>query len=161
MRALIDLVTESGGCIDPARCMVCMVVTHRPWMDGVLKGGPVAPTGWCPTHFQPYAALLHALLIPRDNWVLGHIVTLKLLRHLLLEGPIDERGLAFLTIDAPMLAAILRLHSTGGLSRLYAFPPTLRPLVRDMYAANLLCFKPSANRPGAALRSLDCHPLGR
>ena len=151
VRALIDLATESGTCADPTTCAVCKVVPRRPWMDGVLKGGPVAPTGWCPTHFQPYAALMHALLIPRYSWVFGHIVTLKLLRHMLLEGPLDERGLAYLTNDGPMLAAILRLHSIGGVQtgpRQYAFPAALRPLVRDIYAANLLCFEPSANRPG-------------
>ena len=153
VRALIDLATESGTCSDPTTCAVCKAVPRRPWMDGVLKGGPVAPTGWCPTHFQPYAALLHALLIPRYSWVFGHIVTLKLLRHLLLEGPVDERGLAYLINDGPMLAAILRLHPTGGVQTgpwQYAFPAALRPLVRDIYATNLLCFEPSANRPSAS-----------
>ncbi|GAQ93284.1 hypothetical protein KFL_014150010, partial [Klebsormidium nitens] len=153
VRALIDLATESGSCADPTTCAVCKAVPRRPWMDGVLKGGPVAPTGWCPTHFQPYAALVHALLIPRYSWVFGHIVTLKLLRHLLLEGPVDERGLAYLTNDGPMLAAILRLHPTVGVQtgpRQYAFPAALRPLVRDIYATNLLCFEPSANRPSAS-----------
>ena len=55
-----------------------------------------------------------------------------------------------------MLAAILRLHSIGGVQtgpRQYAFPAALRPLVRDIYATNLLCFEPSANRPSASGRS--------
>ncbi|GAQ90085.1 hypothetical protein KFL_005970060 [Klebsormidium nitens] len=102
---------------------------------------------------NPYAALLHALLIPRYSWVFGHIVTLKLLRHLLLEGPVDNLGLAYLTNDGPMLAAILRLHPSGVVQagpRQYAFPATLRPLLRDIYATNLLCFEPSANRPSAS-----------
>jgi hypothetical protein len=122
VRALIDIATDSGSCADPATCAVCKAVPRRPWMDGILKVGPVSTTGWCPTHFQPYAALLHALLIPRYSWVFGHIVTLKLLRHLLLEGPIDERGLTYLTNNGPMLAAILRLHPTAGVPRQYGFP---------------------------------------
>jgi hypothetical protein len=149
--ALIDLVTESGACGDPATCAICKAVPRRPWMAGFLKDGPVGSTGWCPTHFQPYGALLHALLIPRYSWVFGHVVTLKLLRHVLLEGPLDERGLAYLSNDGPMVAAILRLYPVAG--GLYAFPPTLRPLVRDIYATNLLCFEPSANRPGPSSRS--------
>ncbi|GAQ86980.1 hypothetical protein KFL_003240015 [Klebsormidium nitens] len=149
--ALIDLVTESGACGDPATCAICKAVPRRPWMAGFLKDGPVGATGWCPTHFQPYGALLHALLIPRYSWVFGHVVTLKLLRHVLLEGPLYERGLAYLSNDGPMVAAILRLHPVAG--GLYAFPPTLRPLVRDIYATNLLCFEPSANRPGPSSRS--------
>jgi hypothetical protein len=156
VRALIDLATDSGTCADPTTCGVCKAVPRRPWMDAILKGGPVAPTGWCPTPFQLYAALLHALLVPRYSWVFGHIVALKLLRHLLLEGPLDKRGLAYLTNDGPMLAAILRLHSTVGVQtgpRQYAFPAALRPIVRDVYAANLLCFEPSANRPSASGRS--------
>jgi hypothetical protein len=149
--ALIDLVVESGACGDPATCAICKAVPRRPWMQGFLKDGPVGSTGWCPTHFQPYGALLHALLIPRYSWVFGHMVTLKLLRHMLLEGPLDERGLAYLSNDGPMLAATLRLHPVAG--GVYAFPPTLRPLVRDIYATNLLCFEPSANRPGPSSRS--------
>jgi hypothetical protein len=149
--ALIDLVIESGACGDPATCAICKAVPRRPWMQGFLKDGPVGPTGWCPTHFQPYAALLHALLIPRYSWVFGHVVTLKLLRHALLEGPLDERGLAYLSNDGPMVAAILRLHPVAG--GLYTFPAALRPLVRDIYATNLLCFEPSANRPGPSSRS--------
>ncbi|GAQ92099.1 hypothetical protein KFL_009210010 [Klebsormidium nitens] len=149
--ALIDLVIESGACHDPATCAICKAVPRRPWMAGFLKDGPVGSTGWCLTHFQPYGALLHALLIPRYSWVFGHVVTLKLLRHVLLEGPLDERGLAYLSNDGPMLAAVLRLHPVAGGQ--YAFSATLRPLVRDIYATNLLCFEPSANRPGPALRS--------
>jgi hypothetical protein len=148
--ALIDLVVESGACGDPATCAICKAVPRRPWMQGFLKDGPVGSTGWCPTHFQPYGALLHALLIPRYSWVFGHVVTLKLLRHVLLEGPLDERGLAYLSNDGRMLAAILRLHPVAG--GVYAFPPTLCPLVRDIYATNLLCFEPSANRPGPSSR---------
>ncbi|GAQ86178.1 hypothetical protein KFL_002740165 [Klebsormidium nitens] len=149
--ALVDFVIESGACANPTTCAVCLGVPRRPWMQGFLKEGPVGPTGWCPTHFQPYGALLHALLIPRYSWVFGRIVTLKLLRHVLLEGPLDARGMAFLSNDGPMLAAVLRLHPVAGGQ--YAFPATLRPLVRDIYATNLLCFEPSANRPGPALRS--------
>jgi hypothetical protein len=151
MRALMDLVIESGGCADPAACAVCKAVPRRPWMQGFLKEGPVGATGWCPTHFQPYAALLHALLIPRYSWVFGHVVTLRLLRHLLLEGPLDERGMAYLSSNGPMLAAILRLHPVAGVA--YAFPPMLRLLIRDIYATNLLCFEPSANRPSSSSRS--------
>ncbi|GAQ87918.1 hypothetical protein KFL_003870160 [Klebsormidium nitens] len=67
-------------------------------------------------------------------------------------GPLDERGLAYLSNDGPMLAAVLRLHPIAGGQ--YTFPATLRPLVRDIYATNLLCFEPSANRPaGPSLRS--------
>lgn len=149
--ALINLVIESGACRDPATCAICKAVPRRAWMQGFLKDGPVEATGWCPTHYQPYGALLHALLIPRYSWVFGHVVTLKLLRHLLLEGPLNERGLAYLTNDGPMLAAILHLHPVAG--GLYAFPLTLRPLVWDIYATNLLCFEPSANRPGPSSRS--------
>jgi hypothetical protein len=150
--ALVDLVTESGACADPATCAVCQGVPKRPWMHGFLKDGPVAQTGWCPTHFQPYGALLHALLIPRYSWVFGRIVTLKLLRHLLLECPLDARGLVYLFNDDPMLAAVLRLHPIA--CGQYTFPATLRPLVRDIYATNLLCFEPSANRPaGPSSRS--------
>jgi hypothetical protein len=144
--ALIDLVAESRACAYHATCAVCKAVLRRPWMQGYLKDGPVGPTGWCPTHFQPYGALLHALLIPRYSWIFGRIVTLKLLRHALLEGPLDERGLAYLSHDGPMLAAVLRLYPIAGGQ--YAFPATLRPLVRDIYATNLLCFEPGANRPG-------------
>lgn len=52
-----------------------------------------------------------------------------------------------------MLAAILRLHPVAG--GLYNFPPMLRPLIRDIYATNLLCFEPSANQP----MSSSCLPL--
>ncbi|GAQ84747.1 hypothetical protein KFL_002040060 [Klebsormidium nitens] len=149
--ALVDLAIESGACVDPATCAVCRGVPRRPWMQGFLKEGPVGPTGWCPTHFQPYGALLHALLIPRYSWVFGRIVTLKLLRHVLLEGPLDARGMAFLSNDGPMLAAVLRLHPVVGGQ--YTFPAALRPIVRDIYATNLLCFEPSANRPGPLSRS--------
>ncbi|GAQ92247.1 hypothetical protein KFL_009560030 [Klebsormidium nitens] len=151
VRALIDHVTESGACPTPDTCAVCKAVPRRPWMQGFLKEGPVGATGWCPTHFQPFGALLHALLIPRYSWVFGRIVTLKLLRHLLLEGPLDERGVAYLSEDGPMLAAILRHRPVG--SGLYAFPGALRPLFRDIYATNLLCFEPSANRPFASSQS--------
>ncbi|GAQ84251.1 hypothetical protein KFL_001820040 [Klebsormidium nitens] len=145
--ALIDFVTEAGACANPATCDVCQAVPRRPWMQGFLKEGPVGPTGWCPTHFQAYGALLHALLIPRYSWVFGRVVTLKLLRHLLLEGPLDARGMAYLSNDGPMLAAVLHLHPTA--EGLHAFPKTLRPLVQDIYAMNLLCFEPSANRPSS------------
>ncbi|GAQ90450.1 hypothetical protein KFL_006400060 [Klebsormidium nitens] len=152
VRALIDFVTESGvGCADPTACAVCKGIPRRPWMQGHLKDGRVGATGWCPNHWQPYGALLHALLIPRYSWVFGHVVGLKLLRHLLLEGPLDERGMAYLSEDAPMLATILRLHPVAG--GLYICPPTLRPLLRDIYATNLLCFEPSANRPTSSPRS--------
>jgi hypothetical protein len=112
--ALIDPVTESGACGDPATCAICKAVPRRPWMAGFLKDGPVGATGWCPTHFQPYGALLHALLIPRYSWVFGHVVTLKLLRPVLFEGPLDERRLAYLSNDGPMVAAILRLDPVAG-----------------------------------------------
>jgi hypothetical protein len=148
VRALIDHVTESGACATPDKCAVCKAVPRRPWMQGFPKNGPVGASGWCPTHFQPFGALLHALLIPRYSWVFGRIVTLKLLRHLLLEGPLDERGMAYLSEDGPMLAAILRHQPVGG--GFYAFPPALRPLLRDIYATNLLCFEPSVNRPSAS-----------
>ncbi|GAQ91964.1 hypothetical protein KFL_008920030 [Klebsormidium nitens] len=151
--ALIDLVTKSGACADPTTCAVCQGVPRRPWMQAYFKDGPVGPTGWCPTHFQPYGALLHALLIPRYSWVFAHVVALKLLRHVLLEGAIDERGLAYLINDTPMLAAVLRLHPTNDAPRQFGFPSALRPLVRDIYATNLMCFEPSANRPGASGRS--------
>jgi hypothetical protein len=36
---------------------------------------------------------------------------LKLVRHLLLTGPIHELELAYLRNDAPMLAVIVELHS--------------------------------------------------
>ncbi|GAQ91204.1 hypothetical protein KFL_007430010 [Klebsormidium nitens] len=52
VRALVDLVTESGGCADPAACAVCKAVPRRPWMQGFLKEGGVGATGWCLTHFQ-------------------------------------------------------------------------------------------------------------
>jgi hypothetical protein len=152
VRALVDLVIESGGCADSAACAVCKEVPRWPWMQAApLKEGPVDASGWCPTHFQPYAALLHALLIPRYSWVFGHVVTLRLLRQLLLEGPLDERGMAYPSNDGPMLAAILRLHPVAGGA--YAFSPMLRLLICDIYATNLLCFEPSANRPGSSSRS--------
>lgn len=96
VNALIDLVTELGGCRDAKTCAICKAILRRPWMHSYLNDGPVGATGWCPNHWQSYAALLHALLIPRNSWVFGHVVGLKLLRHLLLEGPLDERGMAFL-----------------------------------------------------------------
>jgi hypothetical protein len=85
---------------------------------------------------------------------------LKLVRHLLLTGPIHELELAYLRNDAPMLAVILELHSLelspsprfGGV-RQFEFPAVLRPLVRDIYAATLLSFEPGANRRGRTIES--------
>jgi hypothetical protein len=120
----------------------------------------VPPTRWCPTHCQAYAKLLYSLLIRKYSWIYGHIVMLKLVRHLLLTGPIHELELAYLRNDAPMLAVILELHSPelprsprfGGV-RQFEFPTALRPLVRDIYAATLLSFEPSANRRGRTIES--------
>lgn len=61
--------------------------------------------------------------------------------------------MAYLSNDGPMLAAILCLHPVAG--KVYAFPPMLRPLIHDIYDVNLLCFKPSGNRPGSS----SCLPL--
>jgi hypothetical protein len=72
--ALINLVIESGACCDPATCAICKAVLRRAWMQGFHKDGPVGATDWCPTHYQPYGALFHALLIPRYSWVFGHVV---------------------------------------------------------------------------------------
>jgi hypothetical protein len=120
----------------------------------------VPPTGWCPAHCQAYAALLYSLLIRKYSWIYSHIVMLKLVRHLLLTGPIHELELAYLRNDAPMLTVILELHCPelpqsprfGGV-RQVEFPTALRPLVRDIYAATLLSFEPGANRRGRTIES--------
>jgi hypothetical protein len=92
---------------------------------------------------------------------------LKLVRHLLLTGPIHELELSYLRNDAPMLAVILELHSPelprslrfgggrdsplSGAMRQFEFPAVLRPFIRDIYAAKLLSFESGANRRGRTI----------